>query len=137
MKFKVAFLCVSCVDQSNYKTLFGVLDNCFLVAYAIGMFFRYAFMILSLLLSALWVTMNGLCLQWNIWRARPSALLPELRNADEWIVHLSVRPGLLLGNPLAALLRLHPGSLSGILLAFLYYLALTCFSCAAAAAGHQ
>lgn len=39
----VIFLCASSVDNSNYKTLFGILDNCFLVAYAIGMFFRYAF----------------------------------------------------------------------------------------------
>jgi len=31
----------SLLDQDNYKTLFGVLDNSFLVAYAIGMFFRF------------------------------------------------------------------------------------------------
>ncbi|KAM8899389.1 glucose-6-phosphate exchanger SLC37A2-like isoform 1-T2 [Spinachia spinachia] len=30
-------------DQSNYQTLFGVLDNSFLVAYAIGMFFSGIF----------------------------------------------------------------------------------------------
>lgn len=29
------------LDQDNYQNLFGWLDNCFLVAYAIGMFFRY------------------------------------------------------------------------------------------------
>ncbi len=34
------FLCLNS-DQNNYQNLFGVLDNCFLVAYAIGMFFRY------------------------------------------------------------------------------------------------
>lgn len=56
--------------------------------------------------------MNDLCSQWNIWRASPSALLPELRNAHEWIVHLSVWPGLLLGNPLAPVLRFHPGSVA-------------------------
>lgn len=27
-------------DQDNYQKLFGALDNSFLVAYAIGMFFR-------------------------------------------------------------------------------------------------
>lgn len=27
-------------DKDNYQTLFGALDNCFLVAYAIGMFIR-------------------------------------------------------------------------------------------------
>lgn len=31
-------------DQDNYQTLFGVLDNCFLVAYAIGMFIRWVWM---------------------------------------------------------------------------------------------
>lgn len=30
-------------DQDNYQTLFGILDNCFLVAYAIGMFFSGIF----------------------------------------------------------------------------------------------
>lgn len=51
----VIFLCVSSVDHSNYKTLFGILDNCFLVAYAIGMFFRYAFHIFTQLFACFWV----------------------------------------------------------------------------------
>lgn len=34
-------VCVLSSDQDNYQTLFGVLDNCFLVAYAIGMFIRW------------------------------------------------------------------------------------------------
>lgn len=34
-------ICVGPPDQDNYQTLFGVLDNCFLVAYAIGMFIRF------------------------------------------------------------------------------------------------
>lgn len=52
---KGSSLCLP-VDQSNYKTLFGVLDNCFLVAYAIGMFFRWAFHHFQLCLFAfLWV----------------------------------------------------------------------------------
>lgn len=46
------------VDQSNYKTLFGVLDNCFLVAYAIGMFFRYVVVFFNLLFASLWVTVR-------------------------------------------------------------------------------
>lgn len=50
----VIFLCASSVDNSNYKTLFGVLDNCFLVAYAIGMFFRYAFCFFKRPVSLLW-----------------------------------------------------------------------------------
>lgn len=33
--------CVLPADQDNYQTLFGVLDNSFLIAYAIGMFFRF------------------------------------------------------------------------------------------------
>lgn len=36
-----SFICVVSVDQENYQTLFGALDNCFLVAYAIGMFIRF------------------------------------------------------------------------------------------------
>lgn len=32
------------LDQDNYKTLFGILDNSFLVAYAIGMFFRFVYL---------------------------------------------------------------------------------------------
>lgn len=35
------FICVLSADQANYQTLFGVLDNSFLVAYAVGMFFRF------------------------------------------------------------------------------------------------
>lgn len=35
-----SLICVISPDQDNYQTLFGVLDNSFLVAYAIGMFFR-------------------------------------------------------------------------------------------------
>lgn len=52
----VIFLGVSSVDHSNYKTLFGILDNCFLVAYAIGMFFRYAFHIFTRMFACFWVT---------------------------------------------------------------------------------
>lgn len=36
-----SFICVVSPDRDNYQTLFGVLDNCFLVAYAIGMFIRF------------------------------------------------------------------------------------------------
>lgn len=51
----VIFLGVSSVDHSNYKTLFGILDNCFLVAYAIGMFFRYAFHSFTWLFACFWI----------------------------------------------------------------------------------
>lgn len=62
-------------DQDNYQTLFGVLDNCFLVAYAIGMFFsgifgerlplRY-YLSAGMLLSGLFTALFGLGFYWNI-----------------------------------------------------------------------
>uniref|UniRef100_A0A667XIE5 Glucose-6-phosphate exchanger SLC37A2 n=1 Tax=Myripristis murdjan TaxID=586833 RepID=A0A667XIE5_9TELE len=62
-------------DQDNYKTLFGVLDNCFLVAYAIGMFFsgifgerlplRY-YLSAGMLLSGLFTCLFGFGYYWNI-----------------------------------------------------------------------
>lgn len=50
-----------------------------------------------------------LCSQWDIWGAPASAVLPECRDADEWIVYMSVWPRLLLEHPLTGVLRLHPG----------------------------
>ncbi|XP_061557980.1 glucose-6-phosphate exchanger SLC37A2 isoform X2 [Phycodurus eques] len=62
-------------DQDNYKTLFGVLDNSFLVAYAIGMFFsgifgerlplRY-YLSFGMLMSGLFTCLFGLGFYWNI-----------------------------------------------------------------------
>uniref|UniRef100_A0A672ZB61 Glucose-6-phosphate exchanger SLC37A2 n=1 Tax=Sphaeramia orbicularis TaxID=375764 RepID=A0A672ZB61_9TELE len=62
-------------DQDNYQALFGVLDNCFLVAYAIGMFFsgifgerlplRY-YLSAGMLLSGLFTALFGLGFYWNI-----------------------------------------------------------------------
>ncbi|TNM84455.1 glucose-6-phosphate exchanger SLC37A2 [Takifugu rubripes] len=62
-------------DQSNYKTLFGILDNCFLVAYAIGMFFsgifgerlplRY-YLSFGMLMSGLFTCLFGLGYYWEI-----------------------------------------------------------------------
>ncbi|KAM9332125.1 glucose-6-phosphate exchanger SLC37A2 [Pholidichthys leucotaenia] len=62
-------------DQDNYQTLFGVLDNCFLVAYAIGMFFsgifgerlplRY-YLSAGMLMSGLFTSLFGLGFYWNI-----------------------------------------------------------------------
>uniref|UniRef100_A0A669BAQ3 Glucose-6-phosphate exchanger SLC37A2 n=1 Tax=Oreochromis niloticus TaxID=8128 RepID=A0A669BAQ3_ORENI len=62
-------------DQDNYQTLFGVLDNCFLVAYAIGMFFsgifgerlplRY-YLSIGMLMSGLFTCLFGLGFYWNI-----------------------------------------------------------------------
>uniref|UniRef100_A0A8C9ZGX7 Glucose-6-phosphate exchanger SLC37A2 n=1 Tax=Sander lucioperca TaxID=283035 RepID=A0A8C9ZGX7_SANLU len=62
-------------DQDNYKTLFGVLDNSFLVAYAIGMFFsgmfgerlplRY-YLSFGMLGSGLFTCLFGLGFYWNI-----------------------------------------------------------------------
>lgn len=62
-------------DQDNYQTLFGVLDNCFLVAYAIGMFFsgifgerlplRY-YLSVGMLSSGLFTCLFGLGFYWNI-----------------------------------------------------------------------
>ncbi|XP_076017490.1 glucose-6-phosphate exchanger SLC37A2 [Genypterus blacodes] len=62
-------------DQDNYNTLFGVLDNSFLVAYAIGMFFsgifgerlplRY-YLSIGMLLSGLFTVLFGLGYYWNI-----------------------------------------------------------------------
>lgn len=62
-------------DQDNYKTLFGALDNSFLVAYAIGMFFsgifgerlplRY-YLTTGMLLSGLFTSLFGLGFYWNI-----------------------------------------------------------------------
>ncbi|CAL8365203.1 unnamed protein product [Lota lota] len=62
-------------DQDNYKTLYGMLDNSFLVAYAIGMFFsgifgerlplRY-YLTCGMLLSGLFTSLFGLGYYWNI-----------------------------------------------------------------------
>uniref|UniRef100_A0A7N6B1V0 Glucose-6-phosphate exchanger SLC37A2 n=1 Tax=Anabas testudineus TaxID=64144 RepID=A0A7N6B1V0_ANATE len=62
-------------DQDNYQTLFGVLDNCFLVAYAIGMFIsgifgerlplRY-YLSVGMLMSGLFTALFGLGFYWNI-----------------------------------------------------------------------
>ncbi|XP_069001890.1 glucose-6-phosphate exchanger SLC37A2 isoform X1 [Embiotoca jacksoni] len=62
-------------DQDNYQTLFGVLDNSFLVAYAIGMFFsgifgerlplRY-YLSVGMLMSGLFTCLFGLGFYWNI-----------------------------------------------------------------------
>uniref|UniRef100_A0A4W6DH94 Glucose-6-phosphate exchanger SLC37A2 n=1 Tax=Lates calcarifer TaxID=8187 RepID=A0A4W6DH94_LATCA len=62
-------------DQDNYQTLFGVLDNSFLVAYAIGMFFsgifgerlplRY-YLSAGMLMSGLFTALFGLGFYWNI-----------------------------------------------------------------------
>ncbi|XP_051903154.1 glucose-6-phosphate exchanger SLC37A2 isoform X1 [Hippocampus zosterae] len=62
-------------DQDNYNTLFGVLDNSFLVAYAIGMFFsgifgerlplRY-YLSFGMLMSGLFTCLFGLGFYWNI-----------------------------------------------------------------------
>uniref|UniRef100_A0A7N8XAA9 Glucose-6-phosphate exchanger SLC37A2 n=1 Tax=Mastacembelus armatus TaxID=205130 RepID=A0A7N8XAA9_9TELE len=62
-------------DQNNYQTLFGILDNSFLVAYAIGMFFsgmfgerlplRY-YLSAGMLLSGLFTALFGLGFYWNI-----------------------------------------------------------------------
>ncbi|KAM6970062.1 glucose-6-phosphate exchanger SLC37A2 [Aplochiton taeniatus] len=62
-------------DQDNYKTLFGALDNSFLVAYAIGMFFsgifgerlplRY-YLTSGMLLSGLFTSLFGLGFYLNI-----------------------------------------------------------------------
>lgn len=49
------------------------------------------------------------CSQWDIWRASPSAVLPEYWDVDEWVVHMSVWPWLLLEHPLTGVLRLRPG----------------------------
>uniref|UniRef100_A0A8C4GUJ6 Glucose-6-phosphate exchanger SLC37A2 n=1 Tax=Dicentrarchus labrax TaxID=13489 RepID=A0A8C4GUJ6_DICLA len=61
--------------QDNYQTLFGVLDNCFLVAYAFGMFFsgifgerlplRY-YLSFGMLMSGLFTCLFGLGFYWNI-----------------------------------------------------------------------
>uniref|UniRef100_A0A8C5C7U6 Glucose-6-phosphate exchanger SLC37A2 n=1 Tax=Gadus morhua TaxID=8049 RepID=A0A8C5C7U6_GADMO len=68
-------LCFLFVDQDNYKTLYGMLDNSFLVAYAIGMFFsgifgerlplRY-YLSCGMLLSGLFTSLFGLGYYWNI-----------------------------------------------------------------------
>uniref|UniRef100_A0A8C7T2X6 Glucose-6-phosphate exchanger SLC37A2 n=1 Tax=Oncorhynchus mykiss TaxID=8022 RepID=A0A8C7T2X6_ONCMY len=62
-------------DQDNYKTLFGAVDNSFLVAYAIGMFFsgifgervplRY-YLTIGMLLSGLFTCLFGLGFYLNI-----------------------------------------------------------------------
>lgn len=49
------------------------------------------------------------CSQWDIWWASPSAVLPEYWDVDEWVVHMSVWPRLLLEHPLTGVLRLRPG----------------------------
>ncbi|XP_015239075.1 PREDICTED: sugar phosphate exchanger 2 isoform X2 [Cyprinodon variegatus] len=62
-------------DQDNYQTLFGVLDNSFLIAYAIGMFFsgifgerlplRY-YLSFGMLMSGFFTCLFGLGFYWNI-----------------------------------------------------------------------
>ncbi|XP_054879435.1 glucose-6-phosphate exchanger SLC37A2 [Poeciliopsis prolifica] len=62
-------------DQGNYQTLFGVLDNSFLIAYAIGMFFsgifgerlplRY-YLSFGMVMSGLFTCLFGLGYYWNI-----------------------------------------------------------------------
>ncbi|XP_012677484.1 glucose-6-phosphate exchanger SLC37A2 [Clupea harengus] len=62
-------------DQDNYKTLFGAVDNSFLVAYAIGMFFsgifgerlplRY-YLSTGMVLSGIFTSLFGLGYYWNI-----------------------------------------------------------------------
>ncbi|XP_047463806.1 glucose-6-phosphate exchanger SLC37A2 [Mugil cephalus] len=62
-------------DQDNYQTLFGVLDNSFLIAYAIGMFIsgmfgerlplRY-YLSFGMLTSGLFTALFGLGFYWNI-----------------------------------------------------------------------
>uniref|UniRef100_A0AAR2JZH2 Glucose-6-phosphate exchanger SLC37A2 n=1 Tax=Pygocentrus nattereri TaxID=42514 RepID=A0AAR2JZH2_PYGNA len=62
-------------DQDNYQNLYGYLDNCFLVAYAIGMFFsgmfgerlplRY-YLAVGMLSSGLFTSLFGLGFYWNI-----------------------------------------------------------------------
>lgn len=62
-------------DQDNYQTLFGALDNSFLVAYAIGMFIsgifgerlplRY-YLTSGMLLSGIFTSLFGLGYYWNI-----------------------------------------------------------------------
>lgn len=62
-------------DKDNYQTLFGVLDNSFLVAYAIGMFIsgifgerlplRY-YLSFGMLMSGLFTCLFGLGFYWNI-----------------------------------------------------------------------
>uniref|UniRef100_A0A8C0YQK9 Glucose-6-phosphate exchanger SLC37A2 n=1 Tax=Cyprinus carpio carpio TaxID=630221 RepID=A0A8C0YQK9_CYPCA len=63
------------VIKNNYQNLFGVLDNCFLVAYAIGMFFsgmfgerlplRY-YLSSGMILSGLFTVLFGLGFYWQI-----------------------------------------------------------------------
>uniref|UniRef100_UPI00398EB319 glucose-6-phosphate exchanger SLC37A2 n=1 Tax=Pristiophorus japonicus TaxID=55135 RepID=UPI00398EB319 len=62
-------------DKPNYKVLFGALDNCFLITYAIGMFFsgmfgerlplRY-YLTVGMLLSGLFTGLFGLGFYWKI-----------------------------------------------------------------------
>uniref|UniRef100_A0A673G1N1 Glucose-6-phosphate exchanger SLC37A2 n=1 Tax=Sinocyclocheilus rhinocerous TaxID=307959 RepID=A0A673G1N1_9TELE len=62
-------------NQNNYRNLFGVLDNCFLVAYAIGMFFsgifgerlplRY-YLSSGMILSGIFTALFGLGFYWQI-----------------------------------------------------------------------
>lgn len=111
-----SFIVVFSLDQNNYQTLFGYLDNSFLVAYAIGMFIRFVLVVAdscyALSQCVVWGILSHNSFsssQWDIWRAPTSAVLPEFRDADEWVVHMSVWPGLLLEHPLFRVLRLHPG----------------------------
>lgn len=62
-------------DQDNYKTLFGILDNCFLVAYAIGMFISGVFgerlplryyLSAGMVLSGIFTALFGFGFYWNI-----------------------------------------------------------------------
>lgn len=111
-----SFIVVFSLDQNNYQSLFGYLDNSFLVAYAIGMFIRFVLVVadrcyaLSQCVVCSILSHNSFSSsQWDIWRAPASAVLPEFRDADEWVVHMSVWHGLLLEHPLFRVLRLYPG----------------------------
>lgn len=62
-------------DQDNYKTLLGILDNCFLVAYAIGMFISGVFgerlplryyLSAGMVLSGIFTALFGFGFYWNI-----------------------------------------------------------------------
>lgn len=79
------FIIIFNPDQDNYQTLFGAVDNSFLVAYAIGMFFRYgscrrdtSHQCLCMHAVVLSCTFSQ---QWHLWGAIAPALLPHFRDA--------------------------------------------------------
>lgn len=138
IKLKVAFLLQ--IRATTRRSL-AFWTTAFWWPMLLACFSGMLFMIFNHLFAFLWVIKSIISSQRDIWRAAPSALLPELRHAHEWIVHLSVRPGLLLGNPLPAVLRLHPGSVSRIVLASVVsdfsLLSFACFGCISAGAHNQ